>query len=73
MSLIESTFSTAIDAVNLASKYGVALERIANFKDCMGPGCPWCDNKEWEDSSGNEHPFTAEAKIAREALGLEER
>lgn len=40
-----------------------ALETIAACSDCMGPGCPYCDD--------GTHPPSHEARIARRALGRE--
>jgi hypothetical protein len=37
------------------------LEKISKDIYCDGPGCPWCE-------SGEEHPITSTAEIAREAL-----
>lgn len=43
-------------------RYREALERIAMEADCEGPGCPYCEREDMQ------HPYTAVAKLAQEAL-----
>jgi hypothetical protein len=50
---------------NAVMKYGrqeKALKQIAMEADCMGPGCPYCEQEDMK------HPYTAVAKLAQEAL-----
>jgi hypothetical protein len=55
-----------MDAYELAHDYAIlktALLTISQEFDCMGPGCPYC-----EDGDGENHPFSGAAKQAQKAL-----
>ena len=45
-----------------AARLRAALENISDFRQCFGDGCFFCDSE-------LEHPYSAEAECAREALG----